>query len=140
MRYWDASALVPLVVAEPESEKVGKWLKEDPGIVTWSWSAVELASAVERRFREGRLSREERRQCLDAFESLSKQWDEVVDLFATRFRAMALLARHPLRAADAAQLAAALVVAEDRPANLEFACLDERLTLAAEKEGLRVLL
>lgn len=139
MRYWDASALVPLVVAEEETDRTRSWLKNDPNMVTWCWSAVEIAGAVERRFRQQELSRRQRRQCLDAFSELSKQWDEVVDLFATRARAIALLARHSLRAADAAQLAAALLVAGNDPASLEFVCLDEHLSLAAEREGLRVV-
>jgi hypothetical protein len=42
---------------------------------------------------------------------------------------------HPLRAADALQLAAAYVAAERRPATLEFVTLDDRLRLAAMKEG-----
>lgn len=29
MRYWDASAIVPLVVAEPDSELVRTWLSEE---------------------------------------------------------------------------------------------------------------
>ena len=139
MRYWDASGLVPLVIAEASSSKACEWLLEDPEIVTWCGSSVELASAVERRFRQGELSRDERRQCLDRFSDLSGRWDEVVDLFATRSRAIALLARHSLRAADAAQLGAALLVAEDDPAGLSFVCLDERLAIAAEREGLRVV-
>ena len=36
MRYWDASALVPLFVAEPHSEPVRAWLSEDDRIVTWA--------------------------------------------------------------------------------------------------------
>lgn len=139
MRYWDASALVPLVVSEKESDRVRGWLEEDDGVVTWSWSSVEVASAVERRFRRQEMSRQQRRQCLDRFARLAREWDEVVDLFAARSRAIALLARHPLRAADAAQLGAALLVAEDDPASLDFVCLDERLATAAEREGLRVL-
>ena len=139
MRYWDASALVPLVVSEKVSAKVRKWLAEDPAIVTWCWTSAELASAVERRFRHAQLSRQQRRLCLDRFASFSKHWDEVVDLFATRSRALALLARHSLRAADAAQLAAALLVAENDPASLTFVCLDEPLAIAAELEGLRVV-
>ena len=139
MRYWDASALVPLVVAEGSSGKAQDWLEDDPAIVTWCWSSVELASAVERRFRQGEISREERRGCLDRFSRFSREWDEVVDLFATRSRAIALLARHSLRAADAAQLGAALLVAENDPAGLSFVCLDERLAIAAEREGLRVV-
>jgi hypothetical protein len=70
---------------------------------------------------------------------LAKSWDEVVDLFAVRARALSLLARHDLRAADAAQLGAALLAAEDHPASLTFVCLDDRLAAAAEREGLRVL-
>ena len=139
MKYWDASALVPLVVAEDDSVKARAWLEEDPAVVTWCWSSVELASAVERRSRRGELSRQQRRQCLDAFSNLARSWDEVVDLFATRSRAISLLARHPLRAADAAQLGAALLVAENDPSSLEFVCLDERLAIAAEREGLRVV-
>lgn len=57
MRYWDASAIVPLVVAEAETDRVRSWLQHDPQIVTWCWTVVELAGAVERRFREGVLSR-----------------------------------------------------------------------------------
>ena len=139
MRYWDASAIVPLAIAEPASETTRDWLREDPGLVTWAWTRVELASAVERRLRQGLLSREERRACLDRFAGLAKSWDEVVDLHAVRSRALALLARHPLRAADAAQLGAALLVAEDDPSSLTFVCLDQQLALAADREGLRVL-
>ncbi len=139
MRYWDASALVPLVVAEERTREVRGWLAEDPSVVTWAWTRVELASAVERRAREGALSRSERRTVLDRFDEFAAAWDEVVDLFAVRARARALLARHPLRAADAAQLGAALLVAEDDPASATFVCLDDRLALAAEREGMRVL-
>ena len=58
---------------------------------------------------------------------------------AVRSRAVALLARHPLRAADALQLASALVLAEGDPSSLEFVCLDNNLADAAEREGFTVL-
>ena len=139
MRFWDASAIVPLAVREPTSDLVRGWLEEDPVLVTWAWTRVELASAVERRSRQGQLSRQERRACLDLFSRLARSWDEVVDLHSVRSLALALLARHPLRAADAAQLGAALLVAENNPASLTFVCLDEQLALAADREGLGVL-
>lgn len=139
MRYWDASAIVPLAIAEPSSDQALEWFSQDPVLVTWAWTRVELASAVERRARQGQLSREERRSCLDRFADLARSWDEVVDLQSVRSRALPLLARHPLRAADAAQLGAALLVAEDDPSSLTFVCLDEQLALAADREGLRVL-
>jgi predicted nucleic acid-binding protein len=137
VRYWDASALVPLVVEEEATGRVRGWLSEDSTIVTWAWTRVELASAVERRARQGELSQPQRRAALSRFDELARTWDEVVDLFAVRARALALLARHELRAADAAQLAAALLTAEQDPAGLIFVCLDGRLATAADREGLR---
>jgi uncharacterized protein len=57
---------------------------------------------------------------------------------AIRSRADRLLALHPLRASDALQLAALLAAAEERPADLPFVTLDERLAEAARKEGFSV--
>ena len=139
MRYWDASALVPLVVVEPETERVRSWLTEDEHVVTWAWTLTEIASAVERRAREASLSRPQRREALDRIGSLAQSWDEVTDVLAVRSRANALLARHPLRAADAGQLGAALLVQEQLAGTLSFVCLDQRLSLAAERESLRVV-
>lgn len=109
-------------------------------IATWAWTRVELTSAIERRAHHGELTREARQAALAHIAELASDWDEVADLQAVRRRALTLLARHPLRAADAAQLAAALFVAEDDPASLVFVCLDERLATAAEREGFPVLL
>jgi len=139
VKYWDPSAIVPLVISEARSATVREWLAQDPAIVTWAWTRVELASAVERRSRQGALDREQRRSCLDAFERMADLWEEVADLAAVRVRAMTLLSRHPLRAADAAQLAAALLLAEGEPSSMTFVCLDEPLVRAAEREGFRVL-
>jgi len=114
-------------------------IREDPLVVTWAWSWVEVASAVERGVREGLIPRPQRREVLDRFGQLADACDEVTDIQAVRHKAMALLGRHPLRAADAAQLAAALLVAPDDPSRLRFVCLDARLAEAAEGEGLRVV-
>lgn len=111
-------------------------LNEDPHIVTWAWTTVEFASAVERRARAGELTRSQRRAALARFAALAEVWDEVTDVLMVRRRALALLARHPLRAADAAQLGAALAVAPEQGPPLGFVCLDERLHEAAEREGL----
>ena len=138
MRYWDASALVPLIVAEPHSQRVRRWLSEDDRVVTWVWTHAEITSAIERRARDGLLSRPQRRDVLARFDLLAASWDEVADMLAVRSRASALLARHPLRAADAGQLGAALLVQEQVARPLTFVCLDSRLSLAAELEGLRL--
>lgn len=139
MRYWDASALVPLVIAGPQSRLVQSWAARDPAITTWAWTRVELASAVERRARHGDITPALRREALLRLAALADAWDEVTDVLAVRTKAMQLLARHLLRAGDSAQLAAALLVAESDPAAMTFVCLDERLAQAAEREGFRVL-
>ena len=131
--------MVPLVVAEPATETARTWLAEDSHIVTWAWTRTEVVSAVERRTREGLLSRPQRREVLDGLVMLAESWDEVTEVLAVRTRAAALLARHPLRAADAGQLGAALLVQEQLPEPLTFVCLDRRLSQAAELESLRVL-
>ena len=138
MRYWDASALVPVIVAEPDSESVRARLSEDGHIVTWVWTRTEITSAIERRAREGSLSRQQRYEALERLHAFAASWDEVTEMLAVRARADALLARHPLRAADAAQLGAALLVQEDCAGTLTFVCLDRRLSLSAERESLRV--
>jgi predicted nucleic acid-binding protein len=44
-----------------------------------------------------------------------------------------------LRAADALQLAAAVLASEGEPSSLEIVTLDERLSEAAQKEGLTAI-
>ena len=58
---------------------------------------------------------------------------------AVRAKALRLLSVHPLRAADALHLAAALLWARDAPGGKELVCLDERLRDAALLEGFRVV-
>jgi hypothetical protein len=52
VRFWDTSALLPLVIAEPTSRRVRGWLAEDPDVVVWTLTRVELLSALARRLRE----------------------------------------------------------------------------------------
>jgi predicted nucleic acid-binding protein len=70
---------------------------------------------------------------------LEAAWNEVADLDAVRARARRLLEAHPLRAADALHLGAALLSAEERPQGLGFVTFDLRLAEAAEREGFAVL-
>jgi predicted nucleic acid-binding protein len=70
---------------------------------------------------------------------IETSWLDVPPTDELRDVARRILFAHTLRAADALQLAAALVVAGDRPADLPFVCLDQRLCDAARKEGFAVL-
>jgi predicted nucleic acid-binding protein len=137
VRYWDASALVPLCVMEPATAAAREIVAD--GIVTWSMSAVEIASAIERRARERKLTDVDRAAARAALDDLAAAWTEIAALGAVRDRAVRLVATHPLRAADAMQLAAALLAVSDRPAGHDFVCTDDRLRQAASREGFRVL-
>ena len=136
---WDTSALVPLLVTEAGSDIAMTWLREDPAIVTWALTRTELSSSIERRAREERLSAAQRKQLLRDINRLCDDAHEVTDVLAVRERAATLLAHHPLRAADACQLAAALLTAEARAGTeLAMVVLDRRLAVAADIEGLDV--
>jgi len=66
---------------------------------------------------------------------LAGGWHEVDPSDAIREAAVRFLRVHPLRAADALQLAAAFAAAEGRPSTLAVVTLDDRLAVAAGKEG-----
>lgn len=138
MRYWDTSAIIPLLVDEPGSALCRGWIEEDGAVVTWMLSRVELVGAVERRARQQAMDAKTRRTLIRHIERLAERWDEVIDVDAVRRRAVSLLARHPLRAADSLQLGAALVIADGDPKPVEFVCLDRNLADAAEREGFTV--
>ena len=135
MRFWDASAVVPLVVAEPGSRHVERWAKEDPGIVAWWGTEVECASAIARLERDGLLDESAVEAALAGLAQLTRGWIEIEPSDVVRETARRLLRVHALRAGDALQLAAAPVASDRRPASLEFVTLDDRLAAAARREG-----
>ena len=139
MRFWDTSALIPLVVAERSTSCVERWLREDPNVIVWTLSRVELFSSLARRRREEPRSESSllaaRRDLLSAWE----QWSEVTSVEVVRRHAERVVETHPLRAEDALQIGAALVASENNPSTLEFVTLDRNLANAAEREGFVVL-
>lgn len=139
MRYWDSSALVPLLVEEPSSASLRLLMREDGHIATWSWSRTEVVSAIERRCRESSDSRTQRQKTLAEFADFAASWDEFSDILDIQSRTHDLLARHPLRAADAGHLATALILRALSNEPFDFVCLDNRLSNAAELEGFRVV-
>lgn len=139
MRFWDASAIVPLVVGESRRASLLGRLEEDADVLVWWGTPVEIASALARREREGSLSADEVSGALGTLRRLAESWHEIVPSDAVRRMAERLLRNHPLRAADSLQLAAALIAAGDDPGSLELVCLDDRLGAAARREGFTVL-
>ena len=100
---------------------------------------MECQSALYRRHREGLLSPGLLEQALRRLASLVEDADVVAPTLRLRDRAGRLLGAHPLRAADALQLAAALLWCDDAPTGERFVCLDERLRDAARREGFALL-
>ena len=139
MRFWDASALVPLCLAQPASATVRSLLPNDPALIVWWASPMECWSAFARLKREGVLTGTQEKAVLHRLELLRNAWAEVLPGEAVRSHAARLLRLHPLRAADALQLAAALVWAGTPHDGASFVTLDERLGQAAQLEGFEVL-
>jgi predicted nucleic acid-binding protein len=139
MRYWDASAITPLIAEEPSRDYLIKLLEQDADMLAWWGTPVEIASALARREREGLLSADEVTTALTTVHALAESWHEIVPSDPIRRTAERLLRAHPLRAADSLQLAAALIAADHDPVSLEFVCLDVRLARAAQREGFVVV-
>jgi predicted nucleic acid-binding protein len=135
VRFWDASAIVPLLRAEPATKAMLTHAEQDPDMLVWWGSEVECASALCRLERSGALDANGLTLALSRLRQLASAWHEVEPNDFVRDTALRFLRVHPLRAADALQLAAAFVAAETRPATLAFLTLDERLADAARKEG-----
>ena len=137
--FWDSSALVPILLPEPRSTEMVSLagLGEIP--VVWWASPVECRSAIHRRHREAPMPRSILDTALDRLQSFFQHADTVPASEEVRSRAGRLLAVHPLRAADALQLAAALVACEEEPMGEKLVSLDQRLREAAIREGFAVI-
>jgi len=135
--FWDASALVPLCVAESTSSLV-RTASKFKSIVVWWNSPVEMTSAFARLLRNQEIDQQDFRVAMARLTELRRRWIEVQPTEVLRDLAEMLLQRHPLRAADAMQLSAALIWSKQLPRKRLFVCLDSRLAEAANKEGFSV--
>ncbi len=139
MKFWDTSAIVPLLVIEPSTETAKSILTGDSSVVVWWGTRTECVSALDRQIREGSLHLEDELQARQVLQQLAGVWSEVQPSELLRGTAERLLAVHPLKAADAFQLAAALHWCERQPTNRHVISFDSRLREAAYKEGFTIL-
>jgi predicted nucleic acid-binding protein len=139
MRFWDASAIVPLLVREPSSQRLRSLAAKDTAMLVWWGSEVECVSALARRERERMIDGRVMETALRRLRQFADGWFEVDPNDAVRETAERFLRVHPLRAADALQLAAAFAASERRPSSLEIVTLDDRLADVARREGFVVL-
>jgi predicted nucleic acid-binding protein len=139
VRFWDSSAIVPLLVEEKNSRRMRDALRADPVMLTWWATEIECASAVARMERDQLLAPAKASGALQRLRQHRDAWHEIEPAIIVRETAKRLVRVYPLRAGDSLQLAAALVAAAHQASSLVFVCLDERLAAVAEREGFPVI-
>jgi len=139
VKFWDSSALVPLVVDETTTSSMRRLLASDRDVVIWMMTGVELLSALGRVGRTSQALADLLPGVRADVMDLVTRCATVTDVDGVRRRAERLVGVHPLAAADALQLAAAMLASGDRPETLEFVTLDQQLARAAKLEGFRVV-
>jgi uncharacterized protein len=135
LRFWDSSAVVPLLLGEPATRALQALYAADPVMAVWWATEVECESAICRLERARRVAPDAARKARGRLAALTAAWVEISPVGDLREAAVRFLRVHDLRAGDALQLAAAYLAAERRPVTLDFVCRDERLCRAAEREG-----
>lgn len=136
--FWDASAIVPLCCHQPKTAMVRRLARERPRLVVWWGTLIEAHSALRRLLRENALNGPGLEQATSRLDMLRRSWAEILPSEEVRDHARTLLDRHEIRAADAFQLAAALVWCNARPRRRQFVCFDDRLAKAATQAGFEV--
>ena len=142
--YLDTSAIVKRYVPEIGSGWVLSICNpaSGNGICVAAITKAEFASAVCRRNREGAASTIDRDRLINDFLAHVASQYHVVSITDARLAlAIDLMKRHPLRAYDAVQLAAAVALNQSLMdaslPPLTFVSADDRLSAAAAAEGLR---
>ena len=135
MRFWDSSALVPLLVEQPASRRCRDLVRGDPKIIVWCLTRTEILSALWRLARESNIAPAHVAAAEARLERLASRWTEIDDVTLVRDAAERALRVHALRAADALQLGSALVAVDQRPRRRQLVALDDTLLTAAGIEG-----
>ena len=139
MRFWDSSAIVPLLIAQPSSDWARTAAEDDPSMLVWWGTAVECTSALARLERAREIDDRAMQAAIDRLSIFAGAWAQIDPSDDLRDTAVRFLRVHPLRAADSLQLAAAFMAAERRPGALALVTLDDRLAAAARREGFAVV-
>lgn len=134
--YLDTSALVKRYFREPYSEDIIYRWKTADQIVTSSVAYAETMASMHRKKRESDLAEKVVRNIALTFQ---KEWESFIRVevndelngYIDR-----VIEKYPLRGFDTIHLASAIVIHERLPEDFVFACFDERLSEAAQSEGI----
>ncbi|MGC2323266.1 MAG: type II toxin-antitoxin system VapC family toxin [Terriglobales bacterium] len=132
--FWDASALVPLCIRQKITPKAVALYNAYEAIIWWA-TPVEIASAIARLLRMKQINPSDFAKARKLAHNLADTWSVIQPSDALRSRAVQLVDRYDLRAADALQLVAALEWCDDAPQGRIFLTADERLREAALLSG-----
>lgn len=136
--FWDTSALVSLCIWQ-RATPAAQALSERFHMTVWWSTPVEVRGAFARLVRMGQLTPNGLVQAQVALEGLREVWLEVDPSEALREQAERLVDRFPLKAADAQQLAAALIWCLGRSKGRVFICGDSQLLDAARQLGFQAV-
>jgi len=139
MKFWDSSAILPLIVKESTTHFLLKLKKSDDEMVVWWGTETECLSALARREREGGLDRAAVSLAEGNLAKILSRSYEVQPTTEVRRIARRLLMTHPLRAGDALQLASALFFSGIQVPELPFVTLDKNLASSVGKEGFSLI-
>jgi uncharacterized protein len=139
VKFWDSSAIVPLIIEERHSRACRQLLRTDPTQIVFCFTQTEILSAIWRKHREGLLDAAEVQKTESRLGKLADRWTEVDSVTPVRDAAEKLLRAHPLRAADSLQLGACVAIFSARRRDREFVVLDDLLAEAARQEGFKVV-
>ncbi|MBI3755669.1 MAG: type II toxin-antitoxin system VapC family toxin [Deltaproteobacteria bacterium] len=135
--YLDTSSLVKLYVEEAHSDAVRRWMEEAEILATCRIAYPEMVSALNRRLRQGDISKKEYNLLTAKF---FKEWIDFAVIDFSEIEAGDLIDKYGLRGFDAVHLSAAKLL-KDKQTDiaLSFSSFDEKLNKAASSEGFTIL-
>jgi hypothetical protein len=77
MKFWDASAIVPLLMSEPATRVVQALAAKDPTMIVGWATAVECAAAIARLERDAALDEAAVTRAFDRLKQLADSWHEI---------------------------------------------------------------
>lgn len=110
--YFDTSAIIPLIINEPSSDRCNRVWNESSRVVSVRLLYPEARSALAKAERMGRLSAQQREAAIVELETIISEVDHIEVTEALAHRAGELAQAHGLRGYDAVHLAAASAVAD----------------------------
>ena len=137
--YLDTSSLVKLYVSEKETPATKQLVEAMEVIATSRLAYVEARAAFARKRRERGVGPKDYRNILQNFDN---DWESyfVVDVSEALVKMAGQLAeKHALRGYDAIHLASAVTLRREGDQPVAFSCFDGRLSLAACREGLKMI-